>query len=549
MASGTLPALGRRRALAGLAALPVGIGAQRVRAAASAVQAEGAVARGFRAGFYIYPSFMARAARQRGVAFDAFATRWMARLRELGFRLFYVAVQPGMTPFWVALAERLEFDLVLQLDFAYLYSTDPAEVDRKVRSAVEFIRRYHANPRVAAFSIREEPTAALMPNVARYFAAIRHALPDARLHLLHNDARAAAECVDVAPPDIYGVDRYPFWGWDPSGGGHAATPDGALDWYARELAAYARMARRCGGEFQVVFNSRASLWTVTRKRVLTGRLGDPTRILALAERGAVGWELIGGDRLRFAKYYRAPAHATRAMVWLAVLEGARSVLHWSGEPMEPALARVLARRLYRGDATSADPDEAQWLGRGEFTLSMFGIDDAGSPELDEFVEAVREIGRVDMLLARARPSAAPLDVRAVARTVRIGQFDVAGVEGRLLLVVDTAIGALDCGLSECMATDAGAMRIDALGNLVGFASASHARPRVLSWPAEESLVVLDERAEPIRRTSSADATPGRASGAIALAPGQGVFLFLGARDSVERVRWLARGAGGTKIAR
>ena len=530
--AGVMPlALAARSALAG---------ADEARAAPLGGQrAAGGAQVPFRAGFYIYPGFLARVARQMGVPVDEFALQWMTRLRALGFRLFYVALKPEFAEFWVALAARLDVEVVLQLDFAYLYTAEPDEVARKAPAAIAFIRRHRASPGVIGFSIREEPSPALMPNVARYFARIRAAVPDARLHLLHNDARAAADCVDIARPDFFGVDRYPFWGWDASAGGYAATPDGAIAWYARELAEYARRARRCGGEFQVAFNARALIWTVSRANIASGGYGDAARVLALAERRAVGWEPIVGDRFRFIKYYRPPAHATRAMTWLAALNGARSVLHWSGEPTEPAVARVIRQAMYRGEPPADDAQAAFWLRRGEFAVSIFGLDNEGSPQLEEFAQAVAEIARVDPLLRVARPLDGAGDVRADASSVRIGRFALDGDEGQVLVLVDTAIGEDDCGRRACAPGDSSSLVFDRLGDLHGYRSATGARERILTVPSGAPLYDVSSGAPmPVTRPAPGPGLP--ASVSVSLTPGRGVVLYQGSAQGLARIRDLLR---------
>ena len=78
-----------------------------------------------------------------------------------------------------------------------------------VGKAVGFHKHYGTHPAVLAISVREEPSAALLPKLRAYYAGILEAAPDAVLQLTHAKTDAAA--VTPEPyPHLMGGDPYPF---------------------------------------------------------------------------------------------------------------------------------------------------------------------------------------------------------------------------------------------------------------------------------------------------------------------------------------------------
>ena len=113
----------------------------------------------FRAGFYVYPYLLETQARHLGMDPYQFSRNWMRCIRRYGFDLFYIAV--GLDhEWWMELAEELDFQIIMQIDAAYLGNHSIEEVRSLSNVAIEYIARYINHPRVAAFSVKEEP----MPN-------------------------------------------------------------------------------------------------------------------------------------------------------------------------------------------------------------------------------------------------------------------------------------------------------------------------------------------------------------------------------------------------
>lgn len=281
----------------------------------------------FDSGVYLYPWSL-------GVSREA-----ALRAAGSGHTLHYVAIdQLGS---WLDAAQAAGTRIIAQIDGAYITSTDPAVARSRARAAASIVRPYAQHPALAAVSLREEPSPALMPALDAAYGEFRAALPGVQIQLTHNQFSAASVQLG-SRPDMLATDRYAFWGWDPSAGGYCSTPTSALKWFRNECL---RWAGLFGGDFTVaICGSRLAMWA-SESTVASGSLGTPDRIRALAAAGNHGWRQTGGG-YAFWKYYEPPPGCIRAMVWLAYLSGASAVLLWAGGS-EPGVAREMDAGLSR----------------------------------------------------------------------------------------------------------------------------------------------------------------------------------------------------------
>jgi hypothetical protein len=451
----------------------------------------------FLAGFYLYPYAIRHTAERLGADYPAYLDEWLRMLTAKGFNLFYVTADEPDT--WVRLSEKYRFKLIFQLDFAYLTQPAAAEVAAKAPLAIRFIKAYKDHPNVLAFSVREEPEPAYMPLLEDYYSRIKAAVPDAVLQLTHNRRDTSAWSMKVSP-QISASDRYAFWGWDPSAGGYAATPASALRWFRAELDHYSTDARRAGAQFQAVFTTAVQLELTSEDAVRRGDLGDPERVLALARTGNQGWSRLSGSRLAYTKYYRPPPNCTRAMVWLAILEGARSILHWNGDPTDPAQ-----------------------LARGEYSMQMLGPSNRGSYMLDEYAQSVEELQRYGWILNRMQPDTDQSGAGVSGDNAYARLFAVPGAAGRILLVVNTDVGTWPSNSVPSLVGRSDFFPIDALGNLQGYTSRTSARALHVHTTLRGVFTDLRDG-----RTFGRDAT-------INVRPGEGVLLFIGDADGLARL--------------
>jgi hypothetical protein len=456
-----------------------------------------------------------------------------------GFNFLYVGGVAD-TDLWrrlLDLCAQYHIAVVPQLDFAYL-SSPSQDVNQLVARAVPFIKKYKEHPAVVAFSVREEPSLEIMPALKQYFEGILREVPDAPLHLLHNQL-PTLEHAEPPHPQIIGTDRYPFW-WEFGSGGHRATPRYALHWYRSQLDRYYQLAAGRGAEFQAVFTA-STLETVMapeqiRKSFYPASVTDAfreqsyRRIAGFAASTNQGWAPGPVGNFMFWKYYRPPANCVRAMAWLAVAEGARSLANWAWAP--PHEDRQDFAHRAHGRAGH------------EYTCSITGWDGQGTPQLEEysaFAKDIRPYGKLIRAMtkeyssvrklpsgqerAAGGPAAAP--VFAVAgEDVGWSAFQVEGFSGRVILVVNTQVGQWCEGRSPTMLSPKDTYRIDEQGNLMDYEAFD--QPRAL--PCR----ILAGGLECVDLATGSALKPG-ADGAVSLPvlPGGGHFLFLSPGGSGE----------------
>lgn len=465
-----------------------------------------------------------------------------------GFTYLYVGGATATeTPAWtklLALCEQHRIAVIPQLDFAYLASAT-ADVPALVAKAVPFITKYKDHPAVIAFSVAEEPAATTMPLLQRYYEGILRAVPDAPLHLLHT---GLPQAVGMTPPypGIMGTDRYGFW-WEMSG--HRATPWYALNWYHTQLALFYQETARRGADFQAVFTAHTLEMLATPDQIKTGYYGEGStgehaaeardgflrRVQDLVAQRNLGWEQGPNGTLRFWKYYRPPLNCVRAMAWLGIMEGARSVSVWSWQqPTEDSKGFAYREHGKVGE---------------EYGNSILGWDGTGTPQLEEYTEFAQQIQRYARLvrsmvkdIAPREGKALPLghelasDTEGAKALLKVADddaawqsFSVPGYAGKVVVLVNTRVGSWCEGRTPRFLAPNDVFRIDDLGNAVDYVPAT--------GPRDLACQVLMHNMECLDlATGKPVAMAGDGSLTLSIAPGAGRFVFLAPKGSGEGTR-------------
>ena len=347
-----------------------------------------------------------------------------------GFNCLYHAIRQdelanGRFDFWLEECAKRDIRLVCQLDFAYL--RDTSNVGELVGKTVEFLTRYRDHPVPLAISVKEEPSTALLPTLRAYYAGILKEVPDAVLQLTHAKTDAAALTPEPYP-HLMGGDPYPFH-WTGWAQGYTATPAYGFDWYRKRCHNFWDAATVRGALYQLTFTSNG-LIRYREESELVDRYAEKQpdllqRIRQWAENGNQSW-FIDPETGLYAVWelHRPPRNATRAMVWIGIMEGAKSLLHWSLSPSYPP--------------GYVDPDGPPKVE----IFTMGGVDLAGDgPELAEYAEAFREIRRFENLVLNMRKDTTSL-ISAPGLLQRMHQLDTGEW---LAVVVNTRIGSWNKG--------------------------------------------------------------------------------------------------------
>ena len=488
----------------------------------------------FLAGFYIYPYDLQQVAERQGQNYTAFLDAWMRKLTAKGFSLFYVTASSPNFDDWIRLSEKYNFKMIIQLDFAYLTRPNLDDVRIKAPAAIRFIRTYKDHPNVLAFNVKEEPSKDSIRTLDEYFRQIRGEVPEVPLHLLQNNRDALRYSFET-PITVAATDRYAFWGWDASAGGYCATPSSALDWFRKDMEVYARYSLDRGALFQAVFTTVANIHVTTDDIIHSGAYGNYGRILQLALDENQGWSRLAGKRFKYVKYYRPPANNTRAMVWLSVLNGAQSVLHWSGSPTDPIQEVIFTKELYKSqpaDLMGEPPGTAADLARCDFEIQMFGPGNAGTPMLDEYAETVADLRNCGWFINRMRPSADQSKAVVSDENAHARLFDLPGYSGKILVIVNTDVGRWDTNSIRSLVERNDRFRIDPMGNVIGYTP--QRTPRTLTVRSSLPGKLFD-------------AVTGRflgpaGEGKVNIAPGGGAFVYLGDETEWSKLRAISGAA-------
>jgi len=487
----------------------------------------------FLAGFYIYPYHLQQVAKRQGQNYATFLDAWMRMLTAKGFSLFYVTASPNFDD-WIFLSEKYHFKMIIQLDFAYLTTPNLEDVRSKVPAAIRFIRKYKDHPNVLAFNVKEEPSGAFMRPLDDYFREIRAEVPDAPLHLLLNN-RDSLRYSLKAPVTVAATDRYAFWGWDGSDGGYCATPSSALNWFRNEMEVYAQYAFDHGALFQAVFTTIANITVIKDDAIRGGEYGDYGRLQQLALDENQGWSKLDARRLKYVKYYHPPANCTRAMVWLSVLNGAQSILHFTGTPTDPIQEAIFSKELYKsppGSVKGVLPGTLTDLVRNDFVMQMFGPGNAGSSMLDEYAGAVAELQGYGWIINRMRPCATQSEVVVSDENACARLFDLPGYTGKVLVIVNTDVGRWGANSIRSLVRRNDRFSIDRMGNIIDYTPQKAPRALTIRSSLPGKLFAVE--------TGLLIGSDGE--GKVNVGPGGGAFIYLGDETECSKLRTISGAA-------
>ncbi|MAE67335.1 MAG: hypothetical protein CMJ18_23995 [Phycisphaeraceae bacterium] len=465
------------------------------------------------AGFHAYGYMHDRVERRGGMKYEQSVVRLLDLVQRHGFNCLYLAVRQGELDdgrfdFWLAQCAARDIRLVCQLDFAYL--RNGSDVDAFVRKAVSFQRRYGKHEAVLAISVREEPLASLLPKLKVYYEGILREVPDARIQLTHAKTNAAALTPEPYP-HLMGGDPYPFH-WTAWAQGYTATPAYGFTWYRKRCHNFWEAAAVRGSLYQLTFTSNAYCRFYTEPELIE-RYAEKKpdlleRIRRWAKDGNQSW-FIDPETGRHAVWmlHRPPPNATRAMVWIGFMEGAKSMLHWSLVPSYPP------------DLVEKDgPAKVKHFNAG-------GIDLAGDgPELAEYAASFREIRRFENLILNMRKDTTSL-IGAPGLMHRMHELDTGQW---LAVVVNTHIGAWNDGNSTFLAAD-DRYRFDERGRAIDFRPDPDPRTFRIEVPVDLGAPFDLHTGRALRRAKEG----GKGSYSLDLLPGRGRFLLVASKADLS----------------
>ena len=488
----------------------------------------------FYAGVYIYDYQVKAAAENLGEGYFPFLEKHLQILQAHGVNVVHLAISyPDEFEEHLRLFDKYGMKLLPQIDFAYFNPPESDEAQAiRAQGAAAFINKHVNDPRVLAWSVKEEVSQKDVTRLATFYTQILADAPEAKFFTLHN-ALGAAKDQPVPHPVISGTDRYAFW-WEFSGGGYLASPAFALDWTRTQAATYYEESARRGADFMLVVTQGGMLmpkWANTLIKtpreiayptVVDEQLAMQEKVLTFAEEGRMGWRKVStesGDFYNVWKYYRAPENAMKALAWTAVLEGGRYFLVWHYEP-------------YGKTERQPDFEAAAASGAHEIQyITLAGRPGMANPQLTELGDAIGEIRQYERIITQMTklPTAS---LTTEAKHVHCKAFSFPGLSGEIVVVHNANIGTWP-GESRRMFKDDDPIKIDDEGNLVGYTSFTEAM--------DAKLLRTDEDGENgVYDLKTGKEIVAKEGYHVDVLPGSGRLLYVGTLDEAKKLSALVK---------
>lgn len=510
--------------------------------------------RPFYSGVYLYEYQLARAAEEQGQEYFAFLESHLNILKQKGANAIYLGgTSQGRFAQTLQSLDKYGMKLIPQLDFAYFQPnwTD-AQLNQYAQIAGQFIAPYQDDPRVLAWSVKEEVNPKDNERLALYFSKILEYAPRAQLNMIDNNLAAAKGRPEPYPP-IMGVDRYGFW-WEFSGGGYLTSPASALSWTRTQLAMYYDEAARRNADYMVVVTAQGMMMPAIANRdmqpgdkapVVPGtpeqRRNYRERVERFASDGRMGWKKFtapdGTARYNVWKYYRPPVNCMKALAWTSVLEGGKLFFVWS---YSPPTQRELALDVKTAALEAKSANEIQ-------SWTLAGRPGKPNPQLTEFGEANQEIRAYERIITRMTKLPAS-SIHCSQAGIYHNGFSLPGIEGQIVVIHNANVGAWppDSGHqyqdSDIMEDrnlfgswrqfkDDDQVFIDDDGNLVGYIP--------LKAPLKVGFTLKD--APPTGHKvfdvlSGKEIKKGKTGFAVSIKPGSGTLVFVGSPQEARKLR-------------
>ena len=202
--------------------------------------------------------------------------------------------------------------------------------DRVVPMAVAFLKKYATEPEFLAYCVKEEPRPRDLDKLEFYYKELKKEVPSVKLYTIHHKVESAL--LQGKPyPDIIGTDTYPFFYLDWLDV-EMPTPRFSLEWYKRRCNQYWLATTFSKNVPMVVVFTGQPVWEyrLSGARFAKLPIKKQNKIRGFVKNKKLGWlyskEL---DMYMRPSWYRAPQNCMRAMSWIAVMEGAKMLFHWS----------------------------------------------------------------------------------------------------------------------------------------------------------------------------------------------------------------------------
>ena len=430
------------------------------------------------------------------------------------------------------IAKEFNIQVIHQIDNAYLTEGGNPSSVSLLDNAENAIEANINNSNLFAFSVREEPPQALIPNLFTYYQNIQNRVgsqSNIPFYLLHN-TQAAIDSIfnsyyqDSNLPELTGVDSYPF-GWDyTSDVGYIATPAKAFLLLRDRMSSFNAKANRPRQTFYSVITSNTQRVTHTLPELQGKSLcAAPVTVtncerykrwidLAGADNQGLKYitDSVNGDSVKSWRYYRPPQGAMSAQAWLSVANEAQGVMAWSANPL--SVNSSIVGMFDANGQPHRSFDELAKFGRD---LKPFG----------KIINQMQRQASSDSLVTVSTPANPSLANKIVTRA-----YSVPSNPGKIFVLVNTFVGTWAANSVEFLTKTPPYQdfRIDESGELIGsdFTPATS-----LSVNTAASSQIFDLQTGTALTDHNSDGVPD-----IDVNPGSGRLLYVGQASDLNALR-------------
>ncbi len=494
-------------------------------------------------GVYLYSDFFEAAAKEQKKDYFQFLDEHLANLAAHSVNCAHLTItDPQQFDTYLQLAQKHGIKLLPQLNFAYFKpSWTPQQMQKNADRAVGFLKKWKDSPQVLAWSVKEEPYPDEIVKLEKYYDSILSKLPDLKLFITCHWASSLAKISSRFHFKFVGGDYY-YFGWDqsdqnPAGKPHLRTPREALDLTRDITTSFFDAGKKHNADYFHVFPCASCLdpvkaqgladgttlpvkWTEKQKNQYRENINK----LAMAEQD--GWSRFpdkNGYLDNLGKMYMPPENCLKAMAWSGVLNGAK---------MSMCFMYVPCSKKY---CPNSPEDSVRNYRREIFSMNLADRSNKPTPYLDEFAEAGREIRSYGKIIKRWTQSPEPLVVTNAKKYIFNKAFDVEGIPGKAILILNSDVGTLLCDRCKTKKNQCDHMYIDQQGKIKYF--------HPFAGPQKVTFSFLKNKA-PAKGTgvfcvdSGLELKPNGDLYEITIKPGAGKILFVGTSENAAGIHKL-----------
>ena len=303
-----------------------------------------------------------------------------------------------------------------------------------------------------------------------------------------------------------------------------ASPAFALNWLRNEAAKYYPEAARRGADFILVVTSNGYLTGSLDIQKSWGKRNFIKRVEKYIAENRFGWNKSTAnnkDVFWAWKYYRLPENCLRALIWSGVLEGAKTVLFWSYNPVAQADMKTTPAELIFKIA-----QKSKRLTGNSVYLTLAGRDGIENRELKEFAATAKELQPYKKLIMQMRKIEKSVLMTNKQKKFFNRSFSLHGIQGKAVVIHNANVGDWGAG-SRYFFNENDDIKIDEQGNMTDY--------KPFTQPARVEFDLVNKQDQVFDFITGEQIPTIAGKGSVAINPGGGKIIFVGSGDEFRKI--------------